>query len=86
MFCTFNADRASCHFRDISGRVPYRFEIINAVKRRPQIGARTDGEPRSGGPWRGEGRFRRGVAAFYRLDRALSYALIAHFVYGALGS
>ena len=50
-----------------------------------------------GGPWRGEGRFRRGVAAFYRLDRALSYALIArmkreellklaHFVHGALGS
>ncbi len=43
LFCTFNADRASCHFRDISGRVPDRFEIINAVKRPHQIGARTDG-------------------------------------------
>ena len=47
LFCTFNADgnadRATCHFRDIRGRVPDRFEIINAVKRRRQIGARTDG-------------------------------------------
>jgi hypothetical protein len=37
LFCTFNADgdadRAYCRFRDISGRVPDRFEIINAVKR-----------------------------------------------------
>ena len=44
LFCTFNADgnadRARCHFRDISGRVPDRFEIINAVERRRQVGAR----------------------------------------------
>ena len=41
LFCTFNAhgdaDRARCHFRDIRGRVPDRFEIINAVTRPHQI-------------------------------------------------
>jgi len=37
LFCTFTADRATCHFRDISGRVPDRFEIINAVTRPHQI-------------------------------------------------
>ncbi len=41
LFCTFNAngdaDRAQCHFRDISGRVPDRFEIINAVTRPHQV-------------------------------------------------
>ncbi len=46
LFCTFNADgdttRARCHFRDISGRVPDWFDIINAVKRPRQIGTRTD--------------------------------------------
>ena len=35
LFCTFNvggdAARARCHFRDIQGRVPDRFEINNAV-------------------------------------------------------
>ncbi len=44
LFCTFNADgnaeRARCHFRDIRGRVPDRFEIINAIKRRHHVDAR----------------------------------------------
>lgn len=44
LFCTFNvgrdSSRARCHFRNISGRVPDRFEIINAVKPPRQIGAR----------------------------------------------
>ena len=43
LFCTFHADRASCHFRDISGRVPDRFEIINAVKRPRQANTRKGG-------------------------------------------
>ncbi len=43
LFCTFSADRATCHFRDISGRVPDRFEIINAVKPARQISERTGG-------------------------------------------
>ncbi len=44
LFCTFNAngeaDRAYCYFRDIRGRVPDRFEIINAVKRPRQVSER----------------------------------------------
>lgn len=44
LFCTFNAggdpDRAHCYFRDISGKVPDRFDIINAVNPPKQLGAR----------------------------------------------
>ena len=44
LFCTFNVDgdpnRAHCHFRDIGGNVPDRFDIINTVNRSKQIGAR----------------------------------------------
>ena len=46
LFCIFNVDgdpvRAKCHFRDIDGNVPDRFEIINAVKHPPQVGAHKD--------------------------------------------
>ena len=43
LFCTFNVEgdpgRAHCHFRDISGKVPDRFDIINAVRRPRKVGA-----------------------------------------------
>lgn len=36
LFCTFNAngdpERAECHFRDIEGRVPDRFRLVNRVE------------------------------------------------------
>jgi len=43
LFCTFNVGgdpgRAHCHFRAISGKVPDRFDIINAVHRPRKVGA-----------------------------------------------
>lgn len=35
LFCTFGARRASCYFKDVQGKVPDRFELVNAAEAKP---------------------------------------------------